>query len=328
MTRITESQMARGLIGAILANRENLNKYSNEVSTGLKVHTPGDTNVAGIVSKYKEALASIKGYRDRISNVRGMLDFQESIVSQSDEVLVRAKEIAAQAANETLGSEERFQMSSEIWALRDQLVSLANSKYQGKYIYGGADDDDPPFDGQTYSVPSSGSASIRYTFDSETGTSQTRTVNVTDSVSVTVNTPGSTVFNNAIFALERLGRSMSGYKTLPASGQPDGTGGAYTFPSEYTTQTQDIKSAMALLDTARGTDLTPERVSVGARLRRLDGAASLLDLSEANSQSVLSSLQDADSAVSISNLTQAQNALQASLQVTSRVLNLNILQYI
>jgi flagellin-like hook-associated protein FlgL len=121
---------------------------------------------------------------------------------------------------------------------------------------------------------------------------------------------------------------MLGYKTNPATGAADGTGTAYSFPSEYSTQTADIKTAMNLLDTARQNDVMVERVDLAGRLRRLETADSLLNLTKGSSQEALDKLQNTDMYSAATELSQAQTALQASLTVSTKVLQMSILDYL
>jgi flagellar hook-associated protein 3 FlgL len=324
MTRVTESQLARNNLLHISQNREAVAKYSNEVDTGFKVTKPSDSDQSGIVAQYQGALQRIDSYRNRTAAVKSFLGFQEEALSQVSDLINRAKEIAAQAGNETNGVTARAQLSEEAFQIRDHLVQIANSKYQGKYVWGGADDDDPPYDAATYTTPASGAAAQRWVFDAESGTNVTRAVNVTEDLSITTNTPANGVFDNAVFALERLGRALAGYETLPASGTPTGAGSAYTFPAQFSAQTAAIRDSMDLLETARATNIEPERVSIAARQRRLDTAESLLTLTKSNAEQVLDKLQNADIIESASFLQQAQTTLQAALSVSARVLNQSI----
>ncbi|MBX7144131.1 MAG: hypothetical protein K1X79_06750 [Oligoflexia bacterium] len=324
MTRITEGQLARINLDHINRNRERVSVLSNEVDTGVKVRNPKDSDQAAIISDYQNTLKRIEGYSNRTANVKSFLSFQEDALAQVADILNRAKEVAAQGANETNSSTARAQLSEEIFQLRDHLVTIANSKYQGKYVWGGADDDDPPYDGNTYTNPSSGNASVRYVFDNETGTAITRSVNITEDLAITVNTPGNQIFDGSIQALERLGRSLAGYSTLPASGAPTGGGTAYNFPSQFSQQTDDIQNAMDLLETARATNIEPERVSLSGRQTRIDTAEALLSMTKNNAQAVLGTLQDADIITSATELQQAQTVLQASLTVSAKVLNQSI----
>ncbi|NMC61926.1 MAG: hypothetical protein GYA55_02030, partial [SAR324 cluster bacterium] len=237
--------------------------------------------------------------------------------------------------NESNSATNRAQLAEEIFQIRDHMVNLANSTYQGKYIWGGLDDDTPPYsDAATwtpdsgYTNPTTGEAHERWVFNSDPAALLSKMVKISDDVSVTVNTPGNKVFDNAIQALERLGRALSGYRTEPAAGAPDGSGDPYTFPDDYSEQTEDITECIDLLKNARAVDILPEQVDVAGRMRRLQTAESLIDLSKTSGQEVLDRLQNTDMFKAGSEFSAAQTALQAALLVNSRVLNQSILNYI
>ncbi|RMG42972.1 MAG: hypothetical protein D6719_04900 [Candidatus Dadabacteria bacterium] len=320
------------LLSQVNRQREEIARLGKEISTGLKVSRPGDSKQSGTIAEFRDTLEKIKGFREQISNATSFLNYQESIVNEANQIMIRAKEIATQAANETNDSVVRSQMAQEVFELRDHLVNLANSKYLGRYVYGGANDDEPPYapNSTPYTNPASGAASVRYTFneDADPGATVTRSVRVTDSITITVNTPGNQVFDNAIQALERLGRAMAGYETLPASGTPDGTGAAWTFPQDYQTQTKAIQNAIDLIDTAREQDIMPEQVKLAGRMRRLETASSILELSEENTNEILDKMQGTDVFDASSRLSYAQTSLQASLTVLSRGLGNTILEYL
>lgn len=338
-SRITDTQMSRGLVESILTNRSAVERYSQEVSTGYKVASPGDSNMAGTISQLRDSLDKIEGYRDRISSVEGYLSYKESILSRVNEVMIRANEIAVQGANESISDTERQKLAPEIFQLREEIATLANSTYKGRYVFGNGDDGDPPYDRTEnfYSVPtaSNDQAAAHWALDSDDGKDVSRSVQVTDSLSITLNdTSPDQIFDNSLYALERLGRALQGYRTQPYPENGGGTpvtgdaGDAFTFPDDYALQTQDIQNAMTLIDNARDTDIMPQRVEIGGKLRRLETAKSVLELSQTSATEVLDRLQNADLTVSISNLSRAQTALEASFSVTSRVLNLSILNYI
>lgn len=330
MTRVAENGLARSILSDVRKARDAVATYGNQVSSGYKVTTPGDSDLAGSINSFRDSIARIEGYKTRIATVQSSLSFQDDILKQVDSLMVRARELATQAANEPNSSSTRLSMANEVFALRDQLVVLANSRDSSGYIFAGADNDDPPYDRVAdYGAPASGLAAVRYRFDGEPGTQQQRATSVTDDISITVNTPGNQLFDNALYALERLGRSMAGYRTtVDGNGVPNGTGGAYDFPTDFQLQTQDIQSSLDGIIAASRDDLLPERVSLGARLSRLEAAQSIIEVNKANAEEVLGKLQNADSVEAISNLTLAQNALEASLQVTVRVLRQSVLDFL
>lgn len=331
MTRISENQIARSILTDIINNRTQVARYSEELSSGLKVSEPGDSKQAGTIAQFQNTLEKIEAYKKSITYAEAFVTYQEDILGEANELLVRAQEIAGQGANETNSPNERAQLAQEVFEIREHMVSLANSTYQGRYIYHAAADDTPPYSRVAdFTNPATADmSSYRWEYDTvSAGAAIQRTVKVTDDLTVTVNTPGNTVFDEAIQGLERLGRALHGYRTEPATGLPDGSGTAFNFPADYDEQTQDILDAMQQLDQARESDIMPERTNLAGRLRRLQTASSLIDVSETTAKDVLGRLQDADMVVSASNLTQAQTALQASLQVTSQVLRQSIMDYI
>lgn len=325
MTRVTENQLSRSILNEVIKNRQRVNLHSQEVSSGVKVVDAGDSRFSGTIARYQAILERITGYTTRINNAEAVISFQENVLTQANELLVRAKELAVQAANEALGPEVRQQIAAEVFQLRDHMVNLANSTYQGKYIFGQADDDDPPYDPATYTEPSSGSASVRYVFDAEDGTDVARSVKISDDLEVDITNPANTLFGNSIEALERLGRAVQGYDTTPPVGTPDGGGTTFATTQD---QTDAIQECITLLTDAREDDIMPNRVAISSRLKRLETAANLLDLSKADAEEVLNSLQNADIAEAATNLAEAQNALEASFLVSSRVLNLTILDFV
>jgi flagellar hook-associated protein 3 FlgL len=329
MRRVSENQNVRMLVTNALENKRRLNDLSNQLTTGLKVNKPSDSVDAGSIARYQTVIDKVDSYKTTIAQAKSFLEFQDNVIAQSTEIITRAKEIAQQGANETLSADSRAQLAEEVFQLRDQLANLANSTYQGRYVYGGSDDDDPPYDSASYANPATGLASTRYTFDAEAGVGISKSVHVTDEISVSLNTKADKVFGTSLEALERLSRSLAGYQTEPLpSGAPDGGGAAYTFPDEYHLQTEHIREAIDLLNKARDKELIPERVSLGGRLRRLETGEALLELTKNSAKEVLSRLQDADETETAANLQQAQTALQASYSVTAKVLRMTILDYV
>lgn len=328
-TRISENQSVNNIITQVRKTRADIDRIGNDISSGVRVRLPGDSESIGSVIQFQSTIDRIAGYKNRVTSVESLLNFSDNGLQDVSQLLQRGLEIATQGANETNSPTIRSQMSEEVWQIRDHLVSLANQTYQGKYIYHGALDTQPPYSAATYTSPATGSASQRYVFDvsGNPGATQSRTVQLSDDVSIVVNTPGNQIFDGAIQAMERLGRALAGYTTTPASGAPSGGGVPYSFPAEFSQQSRDIASTVDLLKAAQQTTQV-ERTALGGKLERLKTASSLLDLNKGAAQDALGKLQDTDTAESATELTQAQTALQASLQVTARLTKLSILDFI
>jgi flagellar hook-associated protein 3 FlgL len=331
MTRIADNQTYDSLMFNMSRTKARVDKYSKEVSTGTKVVLPSDSPQAGVIADLSDSLVRIDGHEKRVEMGKSFLSFQEQVITQSSSIIVRAKELASQMANEVHSVDSRRSAASEVWGLRNQLANLGNATYQGRYIYGGIDDDDPPFDQDvtTYATFGSADSQTRYVFDQfdapPTITNPAdRQIQVTDTQFVKVSTNGSEIFSNALASLEKLGRALEGYRT--DSTTPDYT--QLTQPDDYSEQSQIITSTIDELESARVNDIQPEVSSIGERIKRLELAGEVLASSKTSVQELLGSLRDADITESATNLSLAQTALQASYAVTTRLLQLSILDYV
>ena len=53
--RVTEAQTRRSMISQITVHRNDIEKYSNQVTSGLKVTEPGDSKQSGTISRFNES---------------------------------------------------------------------------------------------------------------------------------------------------------------------------------------------------------------------------------------------------------------------------------
>jgi flagellar hook-associated protein 3 FlgL len=71
---------------------------------------------------------------------------EETALSSSNDLLIRMKELGIQVANDTLGPDDRKAIGVEMKALRDQLLSLGNTRDDsGNYLFSGTRVNTPAF---------------------------------------------------------------------------------------------------------------------------------------------------------------------------------------
>ncbi len=344
-TRISTSQYIQGFIGQVYDTRNKLEQVRGEISSGIKVSNPSDDpGRSGTIVNLQAVSQRVDKHLQRVGAAKDLLQIQEQTVNSSNDVLIRAQELAAQAANGTYTPEVRAQMSEEIFQLREQLVSLANTKHNGVYIYGGTDDGDQPFDANStfYPTPATGNplARLHYQLDSAVtspGQDDTRNVRISDTESIRINTPARDVFYDAINAVERLGRAMAGFRTdlIDADSDgviddpnPAGTHLAYTFPGDTNLQVQAIRDAINSINAAKRSNIETELSSIGARTNRLDQTESILATLKENTEVARSSIQDTDIFEASSKFSNLQTTLEALLASGSRISSLSLLDYI
>ena len=123
-------------------------RATEQVSSGLRVTKPSDSpnDAVGIV-RTRTDLRVIEQFKLNLEGIQAELKAVDGALSQAGDVLNRAAVLAAQAASDAQESAEgsRDVISGEIEAIFRHLVSIANSTYSGKFVFGGSTDDIAPF---------------------------------------------------------------------------------------------------------------------------------------------------------------------------------------
>jgi len=277
-------------------NNSEILDWQNKLATGQKISKPSDDPVGiGYQMRYTTDLARNEQYLSNAKTGYGWLSQTDSVLQQANSVLQRLNTITNQAANGTITPEVREQIRLEVLQLREQMVSIGNSTYDGRHIFNGQKTDVKPYDPATAA-----------TDDTDMGVYY---LNVSPSVTVAVSLPGEQVFGEAgaadnIFKMfDDIAQQLADDDQTALSGSLD-----------------DIGSAI-------------ERISfnlaeVGARMNRFELIENRIADEKVSLTTLKSAVADVDMADAIVQLQLQQNVLQASLSVGARVSQMSLLDYI
>lgn len=264
---------------------------SRVASSGLKVEKPSDGAPAWTASvRLKSTAAATKQRRAIASQASGDLEVADAALAAAADRLVRARELALQMSNGTLGAADRLDAAREIDAIRDDLVSLANTRGQRGYLFGGTATGTPPF-------------SATGVFG---GNNNPFNIPLAEGVTANVAPSGAQAFTAAlggrdIFAdLANLSTALS---------------------------TNNVPNVIASLDqlSAGHRQLTGVRTDTGLALNRLQSAIEVGKNAEDRLASSRAGLIEAETISAIGELTSAQTAFERGVDVTKRVLSLTSL---
>ena len=106
-----------------------LAKTQEQLSTGKQINRPSDEpDKASLITRLESEMARQKSYQGNLKSVNIRLQAQETALTNTSDVMYRFKELAVQAANDTLSNADRNTISMEMIQLRDQILSMANSQ--------------------------------------------------------------------------------------------------------------------------------------------------------------------------------------------------------
>ncbi len=276
---------------------EGLNKANTTVATGKRILKLSDDPV-GLTQglNIKSAVSSIEQMGRNITLGKSWLAASESAMSQVQDVISEAKALCIQMANSTVGASERRSAAETVQNLLEEIVSLANTEVNGRYIFAGFETDTAPFNLESDN-------SVTYH-----GDNNTFTVKIGKDATVQVGSDGQAVFGT--------------------SGQPDDL--FRVFNDLKTALENDdisgIQAGMGELD-SRFDHVASKVSDIGSKMVRMEMRENILqDLNITNTER-LSKIEDADITQAILDLRAKEVAYQAALSSASKVLQMSLLNY-
>ena len=146
--RITNNMLIGNMIGYLSSNLAAMSKYQTMASTGKLIQKASDDPVvAARTLKLNTDMAVLTQYRKNADSALAWMETTETAVRSLEQQLIDVRTRIVQASNTgALAEEDRQSIASQIKQLRDEIISLANTTYSGRYIFSGYKSDTPLLD--------------------------------------------------------------------------------------------------------------------------------------------------------------------------------------
>jgi flagellar hook-associated protein 3 FlgL len=293
ISRVSNAQVFELITRRSGALEVEIRKLQEAVSSGQRFQSVvEDPAGAAIAVRGRGSLAALAQHSSSSSFGSDVLGAQDKAVGDAVNLLVRAEEIASQQASGLISPADRVAAAEEVHGILQALTTIGNTELSGRRIFGGLALDAPA----PFTDPDVGGYDPITAY---TGSPQTFSIKIGSGASerVRISTAGDAVFQDALVGVKALEDALA-------------TNG-------------DVAGTLAGLATGRST-LLAERASVGARqgqlIERIDQVGGL----RIREQQRVASVLDADLIDAISQLTQLQTALQATLASGSRIAQTSI----
>ena len=290
--RITNQVLVNQALGSARDLMAEIGTLQREVTSGLRVvRASDDPAAAGTIMQASSNLRAVEQYQENLNLAQSRLSLENGVVDQITNALIRAKELAVSQAGADASAETRAAVQVEVDELRNFMVNLGNTQFQGSYLFGGDYADSIPFTpaGIDPLRPPAGD------FQVEGGAGMFLLANHSGQ-EVLVDT-------QVLDALETLSIAL----------------GADSGP--------DIQAAVGDLDVAF--DAVQEVIAdLGGRMNRVDHALENLGSLEVELLGQRSDLQDTDMEEAITKLVNRQVTYEAAMLANSRILNLTLTDYL
>jgi len=145
--RVTDKMIFQNAAANAAKSRDRAQTAMEEVSTGMRVVHPGDDPmVAAAMVRGQQTVDRMNAISQNAGRAADEVDSADSALQSLTDVLARARELAVQMGNDSYSAADRAGAATEVDGLVQQAVTLMNTNVNGRYIFGGNQDQTAPFD--------------------------------------------------------------------------------------------------------------------------------------------------------------------------------------
>jgi flagellar hook-associated protein 3 FlgL len=158
--RVTNNIMTNSIVRYLSNQNEALFKRQTIIASQKRLNKPSDDPLGmGNVLDYRQTLASIDQYQKNIEIGKTRLEVTETTLDLADELITLVRGIAQVESDGT--TESRLKAADSVKNLFDQVLNVANTKFNENYLFSG---------NQTKTAPFSRDDTLATTFDKYTVT--------------------------------------------------------------------------------------------------------------------------------------------------------------
>jgi flagellar hook-associated protein 3 FlgL len=277
------------LTGALNQSSNMLDTLTAELSSGMRVLSLQDDPVAAAQSTLLASqIEQDDTFISTASGESSLMQVADSTLGDVVNQITKAISLAVEGSNGTQNSSDNTSVAQQISGILNQVISLANTSYQGQYLFSGSQGSVQPFTLDSSTTP----ATITYA-----GDTQVQFVETPSGQKLQVNLPGVSVFGSGttgvLGALNQLVADLSS--------------GAST--TSITTDTNSLTTALG--------QLGDQRSMLDSSLSLMNSASTFTQTAESQLEVAQGNLLSANPAVVASQLSSAETQHQALLSVIS-----------
>lgn len=307
--RITNSYLNKTIIDNTMANQSKYIDLNMQYSTQKKINTLSDDPISlPNLFEAKNNLSRIDIYNKTIDFNIAEMNSAENTLAQAKKDIDRVYELTTQAANELNTTEETSAIANEVESVLAHIINLANTNYNDKYIFSGANINTP-----AYTVNGND-----YTYK---GTKDADGYKIQAQLN-----------NNLVMNLGENGDNIFGEYYVDAGGNQVSTGvigHMKELLTDLRTNPPNFTNIRAKIDVFKkdADNVTYYRAQYGINTSTLEKTKDQLSQDKISTDTYRSTIEDANLIEVASKMQQQEFALQASLQSSTKLVQNSLLNY-
>src|SRR5690625_3858665 len=290
--RITQTMLQNNLLRNLFASQKEMDKYFTQIYTGKKIRRPSEDPVVAMRGiGYRTELTEFEQYKRNVSSVWSWMDHADDALDKATKVMQRMEELAVQSSNDTLTEDERHAVLREVEQLEQQMIDIANTTVNGRYIFNGTETDKPP-------------VSDNGTIQNTGGRNETVEIEVAKDITFPVNINPDTVFSQELF--DEIAAFREALNTNSQTG---------------------INDSIAALN-EKTLDIVKGRAELGARMNRLELIEDRLEQQAIIAEDIMKTNEGVDFEEAVTNLLTQEVIHRAALSAGAKLIQPSLVDFL
>ena len=305
--KISTGQLFERAVTQMNTQQSAVAKMQAQLASGKQiVQASDDPDKVGLIQRLNTASQRQDVYEQSLNTVNGRLVAEEASIVATDNILQRVRELAVRASSDTLSAPDREIISIEVSALKESLMQLANTQdINGNYVFAGSMSNTVPYTEDTF-------GQVSYN-----GDDRHIAVDVSEQRRLTMNRPGSEVFDSVVRqesddSTQRVGffGVIEDFASALKNNDTDGI-------QRSLTEVSDLSASVSV-----------SLADVGSRLSVVDSQRDMLSDAKLRSQMLLSQVEDLDYATAVTELSAELLSMEAAQSSFAKISQLSLFDYI
>ncbi|WP_297517646.1 flagellar hook-associated protein FlgL [uncultured Clostridium sp.] len=328
--RVTNRMMSSSFLNDMNRNLNNMQKVQGQLTTGKLVNKPSDNPfvVARSMQLYSDISAN-EQYNTNIKDTTNWLDATDTALGQVTDTLQRVRELMVTAGNAAYGTDEKNAIKDEINQRIEEVGTILNTSFDGKYIFGGTKGTSRPV---TTEKDADGNINISYAgkdgskipLNTSNHLEQAQLDMIGKDLSVEISQGVTIEYNvNAKDVLEFEDSKGNSQNVMDLLSNITRNIGSENEEESSKVTGENLENMTRTID-----NLLTLRAEVGAKQNRMESAQSKNEEENFNLTEVLSGNEDINFTEKRMESATMQTVYMASLQTASKVIQQTLLDYI
>lgn len=298
--RVTQTMLQNNMLNNLFKSQSNMDKYLKQITTGKKINRPSDDPVIAMKGiNYRTEVTEAEQYTRNATEVWNWFDHSDDVLGKSTKAMQRMEELANQAANGTNTQDELNSIKKEVEQLKEQMIEMANTQVNGKYIFNGTDTDKP-----LIKKEKNDNGEVEIEFNTGDGREEMVEIEVSKGINMEVNVSPEGVFDQELFD------HIDGFITALENGDDD-----------------EINQSLENLQDS-SSNIIQSRAELGARMNRLELIEDRLENQVVIAKDTMAKNEGVDFEEAVTNLLTQEVIHRAALSAGSKIIQPSLVDFL